>query len=299
MAPDTSSERSDHIECTTRRGEDVERRLVEQGYDLKQDVRAYWNRKPCGTEVTEAPRLSRAYFDQIEAYRYAVEPEILAFAQFAQAHGKRVLEVGVGAGTDLVHWVRAGALATGIDLTEEATELARTRLELDRVKAALVQADCENLPFPEGSFDLVYSWGVIHHTADTWRALDEILRVCRPEGTCKVMVYNLHSVASLKTWMRYCLLRGRPYHSLSWALWHHMESRGTKAFTRRQLERELERRGVVRVTIGSGLSYYDKPQSSEPLANRILTLGAQAVAIVLGWRAPGWFMTAEFQKPPA
>ena len=76
---------------------------------LKAEVQTYWNSSPCGTEFSSAERYSKNYFDEIEQHRYLVEPEIFAFAQFTRFYGKKVLEVGIGAGTDFVQWVRSGA----------------------------------------------------------------------------------------------------------------------------------------------------------------------------------------------
>ena len=89
----------------------------------KGEVAAYWNRATCGTDVTLATKYSREYFEEIEHYRYRMEPEIFSFAQFTRYRDKRVLEVGVGAGTDFLQWVRAGAKAYGVDLTPAAVEM--------------------------------------------------------------------------------------------------------------------------------------------------------------------------------
>ena len=85
---------------------------------LKGQVRNFWNEQSCDTQVAQADKFSRAYFDQIEAFRYFDQPFIHAFAQFSRYHGQRVLEVGFGAGTDFIQWVRSGARVSGIDLTD-------------------------------------------------------------------------------------------------------------------------------------------------------------------------------------
>ena len=265
---------------------------------LKQKIYNYWNRQTCGTIHTRQPKHSKSYFEEIEAYRYSVEPEIFSFAQFTRMYGQRVLEVGIGAGTDFIQWVRSSAQTTGLDLTWEAIENTRHRLDVYGLKAHLIQGDCEHLAFANDSFDLVYSWGVIHHTPDTWRALDEIIRVCRPGGSCKLMLYNRHSVAALTVWLEFCLITGQPWHSLSWALWHHMESLGTKAFTPAEVEAHLKARGIRRPVVRSKPTHYDRPQSTGPLKSRWLRLVSLILATVLGWRKAGWFITIEFQKSP-
>src|SRR5687767_13620453 len=158
---------------------------------VKDEVAKYWNKRACGTGVTAAEKFSRDYFDEIEDYRYRVEPEIHGFAQFTRYRGQKVLEVGVGAGTDFLQWVRAGAKAYGIDLTEEGVAHVKHRLAVYGLAAEDVRvADAENIPHPDETFDLVYSYGVIHHSPNTIRALEELIRCTKVGGTIKFMVYN-------------------------------------------------------------------------------------------------------------
>src|SRR5215470_1887655 len=89
---------------------------------LKSEVKTFWNRESCETNQAQSKKFSREYFEEIEQFRYTSQGFIHAFAQFTRYHGKRVLEVGFGAGTDFIQWLRAGAKASGIDLTEEALD---------------------------------------------------------------------------------------------------------------------------------------------------------------------------------
>src|SRR5256712_12882001 len=116
---------------------------------LKMQVREFWNRASCDTHVAASEKFSRAYFEEIENYRYFDQPFIHSFAQFARYHGKKVLEVGFGAGTDFIQWLRAGAIATGIDLTPEALTNLTRRIEVYGLPApeTIQVADAENLPF--------------------------------------------------------------------------------------------------------------------------------------------------------
>jgi len=199
---------------------------------LKRAIHAHWNAQPCGTrDIAPADRM--AFFRDLEAERYRLEPYIPPFAQFEQGRGKRVLEVGIGAGTDFVNWVRAGAIATGIDLTERAVDLTRERLALEGLTADLQVADAEALPFPDASFDLVYSYGVLHHTPDTPQAVREIHRVLKPGGKALVMLHHLHSWVGLMLWGIHCLGRGAPWKGPREAFLM-LESPGTQAFTREE-----------------------------------------------------------------
>jgi len=202
--------------------------------DLNQQVRSYWEQEPCGTDkgiVGGLEPLSREWFEQIEAHRYAVEPFIHSVAQFTRHHGETMLEVGVGAGTDHLQWARAGCICHGVDLTEAAIETTRARFALYGVHSTLRQFDAETLPYPDATFDLVYSWGVIHHSANPARIIAEVHRVLKPDGRFIGMIYGRRSPAVFKLWMRYGLSRGRPWRNFADIVWHHMESIGTKAYT--------------------------------------------------------------------
>ena len=264
--------------------------------DLKGEIREFWDANTCGTGVTDQPRFSRQYFDDIEGYRYDTEPEIFSFAQFTRHHGQKMLEVGVGAGTDFVQWVRAGTQAHGIDLTPAAIAHVEHRLDVYGLKAADIRvADAEALPFEDGTFDLVYSWGVIHHSPDTEQALREIVRVTRPGGTCKIMIYNRHSLFAFLMWVKQALFKGKPWRSRAWCLWHHVESVGTKAFTRAEVRQMLSRLPVGDARINTILTYSDRLMHSDPFRRAI----ANALALALGGRRAGWFMTIEFRKNAA
>ena len=159
-----------------------------------EQVREYWNRRPCNLRHSPEAVGTRAYFDQVEARKYLVEPHIPGFAQHNRWAGKRVLEVGCGLGTDTMNFARAGAQVTAVDLSTASLELARKRAEVfglqDRIR--FVEANAERLSeFVEpAEYDLVYSFGVIHHTPHPERALDQIRKYFTgPQTTLKMMVY--------------------------------------------------------------------------------------------------------------
>lgn len=187
---------------------------MQEAGPLKSQVREFWNRQSCDTDATRAEKFSRDYFEEIEAFRYRDQPFIHPFAQFSRYHGKQVLEVGFGAGTDFIQWLRAGAIVSGIDLTPEALANLTHRIQRYQLPPAesIQVADAENLPFPTDTFDLGYSFGVLHHSPDTEKALRELVRVVRPGGEIKVMLYNRHSFCIFKTWVKFAVLRvpGRP-----------------------------------------------------------------------------------------
>jgi ubiquinone/menaquinone biosynthesis C-methylase UbiE len=260
---------------------------------LKQEVHAYWNRASCGTEHTAQEKYTRAYFDEIEEFRYRIEPEIFSFAQFTRFRDKKILEVGVGAGTDFTQWVRAGARAYGVDLTQEAITNITQRLAVYGLQAEdLRVADAERLPYPDNFFDLTYSWGVIHHSPDTIKCLDEIIRVTKPGGTIKVMIYNRHSLFAFYRWMLAALAKGKPWRSLSDVLFHDQESLGTKAYTFTEVRKIISSRPVM-------ITQLQAPATSHDLLyykSAFFRACAYVAATLFGWRRCGWFMMIELRK---
>ena len=140
---------------------------------------------------------TRAYFDEVEARKYCVEPHIPVFAEFERWQGKKVLEIGCGIGTDTISFARAGAQVTAVDLSEESLAVARERAAVfgleDRI--TFYQADAERLSqsVPVETYDLVYSFGVIHHTPHPPKAIEEIRQYMGPQSTFKMMVYHRYS----------------------------------------------------------------------------------------------------------
>lgn len=161
------------------------------------DVQRYWDARPCNIRHSTKPVGSKEYFDEVEARKYLVEPHIPAFAEFDRWRGKRVLEVGCGIGTDSINFARAGADLTAVELSGESLSIASQRAEVmgvaDRIR--FVQANAEELTsaLDEEPYDLVYSFGVIHHTPHPDRALAEMRKLTAPGGTLKLMVYHRRS----------------------------------------------------------------------------------------------------------
>jgi len=196
----------------------------------RQRVHDFWNDASCGEALLRGGRDAEAYARHQDE-RYRLEPFIPAFADFERYRGARVLEIGVGLGADHERFAESRADLYGIDLTQRAIDHTRVRLELRGLSSRLQVADAEALPFPDGHFELVYSWGVLHHSPSPQRALDEVWRVLCPGGTAKLMLYHSASVVGAMLWARYGLLRGRPWRPFSEIFAEHLESPGTQAFT--------------------------------------------------------------------
>jgi ubiquinone/menaquinone biosynthesis C-methylase UbiE len=202
----------------------------------KQDVHDFWNSASCG-EALYLPTTDRAGYEEQARARYRLEPCIPELAHFEDGRGKRLLEIGVGLGADHQRWAESGADLYGIDLTERAVEHTSRRLRAFGLNSTLAVGDAERLSFPDGYFDMVYSWGVIHCSPDTPKAVAEIWRVLGPGGAARIMIYYKWSFVGYMLWLRYALLALRPWRSLSWVYEHYLESPGTKAYSVRETRR--------------------------------------------------------------
>ena len=235
----------------------------------KQQVHDFWNDAACG-ENLYLQSTDRAGYEAQAAERYRLEPQILPFADFDSTRSKKVLEIGVGLGADHQKFAASGADLYGIDLTERAVEHTQRRLELFGLTSRLAVGDGENLQFPDETFDIVYSWGVLHHSPDTAKAIDEVFRILKPGGGAKIMVYHKWSMVGLMLWLRYALLTGRPWRSLCDVYATHLESPGTKAFSHTEARQLLSK--FSHVSISTPLGYGDLLESDVGQRHRGLAL---------------------------
>jgi SAM-dependent methyltransferase len=153
-------------------------------------VRDYWNRHIHDLEITRHPVGSRGFFDDLDQYHFEKLHHLLRLVDFDGYAGRRVLEVGCGAGVDLARFAKGGALVSGVDLAASAIDLARANFGQQGLHGEFQVADGERLPFPDDSFDLVYAHGVVQYTADPKRLVDECRRVLKPGGDAIFQVYN-------------------------------------------------------------------------------------------------------------
>ena len=160
-------------------------------------VRAYWDNRPCNIRHSTKPVGSREYFDEVEARKYFVEYHIPGFAEFARWRGKKVLEIGCGIGTDTINFARAGAQVTTVDLSGQSMELARQRAKVfgleERIRFCPGNAEQLSTFVPPEPYDLIYSFGLIHHTPHSDAVLERLRQYTRPGTTVKIMVYHRRS----------------------------------------------------------------------------------------------------------
>jgi 2-polyprenyl-3-methyl-5-hydroxy-6-metoxy-1,4-benzoquinol methylase len=211
-------------------------------------VRDYWNSRPCNIRHSPKPVGTREYFDEVEARKYFVESHIPAFADFEHWRGKKVLEIGCGIGTDTINFARHGAQVTAVDLTEKSLGVAHQRAKVfgmdDRIR--FFQANAEELSdtVPVEQYDLVYSFGVIHHTPNPERVIEQIRKYTGNQSTVRVMVYNRWSWKVL--WILFVYGKGQ-FWKLSRLIAEHSEAQTgcpvTYSYSRRDGRRLLEEHG--------------------------------------------------------
>ena len=196
----------------------------------KDDVATFWERASCGEALYVAENSVEGFRRQSKK-RYELELYIIDFASFDAWTNKKVLEIGVGLGADHQRFAESGANLYGIDLTNRAVSYTKERLGLFGLHSKIEVGDAEALRFADSAFDLVYSWGVIHHSPNTKQAAVEILRVLRPGGKFRVMIYHKYSFVGYMLWIRYALLKLKPWKSMAEIYSNYLESPGTKAYT--------------------------------------------------------------------
>jgi len=157
------------------------------------DIKNYWNNRPCNIKYSKKDINTKEYFDEVETKKYFVEPFIPSFANFEKWKGKKVLELGCGIGTDSINFARAGADLTVVDLSDKSLDICKKRFDVFGLKARFFNInieDVENHFKDEEGFDLIYSFGVIHHTITPKNVINGIYKLLKDTGEFRFMVYS-------------------------------------------------------------------------------------------------------------
>jgi ubiquinone/menaquinone biosynthesis C-methylase UbiE len=171
----------------------VHEQYVAPSVGIKKQVQNFWQQNPCDSQFADGQPGTLAFYRTLDEHRYRVHPKLLSAVGFEKTNGLRVLEIGCGCGSEAERFARAGAHYTAVDLTNAALNLTKERFRLFGLQGKFMQGDAENLPFADGSFDFVYSHGVLHHTPDTAQAIREVYRVLSPGGRAAIMLYHRDS----------------------------------------------------------------------------------------------------------
>lgn len=168
---------------------------MESHQSLKDHIVDYWNRQPCNINHSQHSPGSEIYFNEVTAKRYRAEPHILDFAGFHLWRGRRVLEIGCGIGTDAEQFARHGADYVGIDISTESLEICRQRFEVLGLRGEFIEGSVTDMDLLStlGEFDLVYSYGVLHHFPGMRDHLTNISKVMHPGSELRFMVYAKNS----------------------------------------------------------------------------------------------------------
>lgn len=181
------------------------------GLEMQADARAHarkqWNALACGE--LEGDKTTAAYFDAVDQDRFEQVEWALDYFGFHHFAGKKVLEIGVGQGTDLMRFARSGAECYGVDITRNHLNLTQMNFNLRGKAVDLREADATAIPFPDNHFDCVYSFGVLHHIPEIELVLAEARRVLKPGGKLMIALYHKWSASHAANVLAFGLLRGK------------------------------------------------------------------------------------------
>ena len=174
---------------------------------ILKEINDYWKGKNVPQQwYSNKKPLTIQWFNELSSKRYKLYYEyIYEDCEFLHHGNEEVLEIGCGAGTDLVEYTKNGSIVTGVDLGEDQVNLTKLNFELRKLPyKSMHTADAENLLFENESFDLVFSFGVLHHTPNTQKAIDEVYRVLKPDGQAIIMLY----ARGWKHYIKRCFIHG-------------------------------------------------------------------------------------------
>ncbi|HXA78379.1 MAG TPA: class I SAM-dependent methyltransferase [Candidatus Acidoferrales bacterium] len=224
---------------------------------LQAESKGWWEANPMSYDwhrTLQASEGTREFYDEIDRRFFASssfyrgERPFEKWIHLDRLRGKRVLEIGCGLGTHAQLLAASGCHLTCIDLTEKAVENTRRRLELRGLSADIRLMDAEEMDFPDREFDLVWSWGVIHHSSDTERIIQQVFRVLKPGAEFRLMVYHRRSLSGLYSLGR-GILTGKFFKGMSTheVLSFYTDGYLARFYTRQELQALLVRCGFSQI----------------------------------------------------
>ena len=160
---------------------------------IEKKIQEYWDAQPCNSKHSSQPIGTEEYFQEVSAKRYKAEPHILDFAGFHHWRGKRVLELGTGIGSDAEQFARHGADYVGIDISKKSLDICQQRFDVLGLEGKFINRSATDDLTDLGKFDLVYSYGVIHHYPNINKAIENVHQVLVDDGEFRFMVYAKNS----------------------------------------------------------------------------------------------------------
>ena len=167
-------------------------------------VRKFWNDRPCNVRHSKKEIGTKEYFDEVEKKKLTAEPHIKTFSNFDEWNGKKVLEIGCGLATVGINFASHGANYTGVELSDESLKLAKQRFDVYEMQGKFFSGNAEHLStfVPVETYDLIYSFGVIHHSPYPEKIVSEIKKYMNKNSILKIMLYAKDS------WKNYMIESG-------------------------------------------------------------------------------------------
>ena len=268
-------------------------------------IRKYWINNPCeewffgpGINCSNISKIDLKQFKLNASLRYSNEPEILRFTDFNLLKGLNVLEVGYGLGSDAVLLAKSSKNYFGTDLSEVSYEVTSRRLNLyDLKNTNLKIGSSTNLDYEDSFFDFVYSWGVIHHSGNLKKSLEEIYRVLKNGGRSKIMVYNKDSLIVFVYWLYYSIKEFNFKRTRAQIISENIESPGTLIFSKNEFQKLIESVGFSLVNLKLYRDFFYILRKYPRFIRPLIRVIAKFLSLLLGGEEKiGYFMCAEIIK---
>ena len=268
-------------------------------------IKDYWVNNPCeewffgpGINCKNPNQINLEEFNRNSFLRYSNEPEILKFTDFNLLKGLNVLEVGFGLGSDAVLLAKSSKNYFGTDLSEVSYEVTSRRLKLFGLKNThLKVGSSTNLEYENSFFDFVYSWGVIHHSGNLKKSLEEIYRVLKNGGRSKIMVYNKDSLIVFVYWLYYSIKEFNFKRTRAQIISENIESPGTLILSKNEFQELIESVGFSLENLKLYRDFFYILRKYPRFIRPLIRVIAKFLSLLLGGEEKiGYFMCAEIIK---
>ena len=268
-------------------------------------IKDYWVNNPCeewffgpGINCKNPNQINLEEFNRNSFLRYSNEPEILKFTDFNLLKDLNVLEVGYGLGSDAVLLANSSKNYFGTDLSEVSYEVTSRRLKLHNLKNTnLKVGSSTNLDYEDSFFDFVYSWGVIHHSGNIKKSLEEIYRVLKKGGRSKIMVYNKDSLIVFIYWLYYSIKEVNFKRTRAQIISEKIESPGTLILSKSELKELVNSVGFKLIDLKLYRDFFYILRKYPRYIRPLIRISAKFLSLLLGGEKKiGYFMCAEIIK---
>ncbi len=224
--------------------------MINKSYNQKK-ITEYWEEEVCGTRGILENNISLETHIEISNYRYKVEPYLKKFVKFKGIKkNSKILEIGIGAGSDFIELCKQGGRVYGIDATSASIDIVRKRLKFEKFDNYEIKLNnAKELDFESNFFNYVYSYGVIHHAEETLTILSEIKRVSKPGAVIKIMVYSNFNMVGIILYLYKAITRLKFFTSQEDLIYDNLESPGTKSYSVKEISKVLKSFGFKNISV--------------------------------------------------